>query len=156
MADVKELASLKKGYSVLPDQQLIEMSQQDKDEYIEGAYDLIMQELERRGLGDKAGASDPSDIEGPGHDRSCGAGPCEGTCGPKPEDELLPFLIILGADDMPAIAPLLDGAGIEYCSDPLHLKGKEYPRILMVPRGKVDQAIKLLSPVRFKNGVALW
>lgn len=156
MKDLEALAELRREYAALPDEQLIELAQQGKDDYREGAYELIMAEVSRRDLADKVARAPAVESDETGGDESCEGTPCGGSCASKPDDELVPFMIFLGEDDVTSVSMILDGAGITYCSDALHLKGKEYPRLCMVPRGMVAQAIQLCGLMKLKNSIALW
>jgi len=48
--DLKEKLRLKKVYSEMPEQQLLDMLSADEHEYQEGAYELLLEEAKRRGI----------------------------------------------------------------------------------------------------------
>ena len=155
--DLEKSATLRKEYAELSDEQLIELALQGKGDFVEGAYNLIMDEVSRRDLEEKVDAARSAAVEEHGQcGPSCTACANEVAANEAATDELVPVMIILKEDDLADITATLDNAAITYCNDPLHVKGKEYPRLIMVPKDKIDQAIELFSSFIPKSSVLLW
>lgn len=155
MTDLDNLAQLRKAYSELPDTQLLELAQQGKGEFVEGAYELVMSEIARRGLEAEIGREAQRPID----EGACGQ-PCKTVCGdvwvPPSQDELIPVMVLLAADDEPAIGAALEKAGIDYAIDSIHLREKDYPRLVMAPRGSIDQVIRSCAFAGSKATIKLW
>ncbi len=154
--DAQESTRLRKEYAELFDEQLIELALQDEGDFAEGAYDLIMAEVRNRNIEEKVKAMRSIDGKKTGQDELCNTDTNEGLDNANISDQLVPIIIILREDDLAYIASVLDNARITYCSEPLHLKGKEYPRLIMVPQEKVDQIIGLFSSIIPSASILLW
>ena len=155
--DLEKSAALRKEYTELSDEQLIELALQGKGDFVEGAYNLIMDEVSRRDLEEKVDAARNAAGEEPGQcGPSCTACANEGAVNEATAEELMPVVIILKEDDLADITSALDNAAITYCNDPLQIKGKEYPRLIMVPKNEIDRTIELFGSFIPKSSVLLW
>lgn len=146
--DMQERAELKEKYKELSDEALLDMLIEGKQVYIEGAYELLLQEVKNRGLENKLEEILNIKIETTNK-------PLEDSEGAK-TDTYVELIIINNEQDYVFLKTALDGTSIPYYSQTLSLRQKDLPVALMVEESRAEEAIGLFKGFQSKESIILW
>ena len=145
----QEKNKFRKQYESCPDSQLIQMSADGPEAYVEGAYELLQDELQRRGIETKdSGPAQVKEIN------------LEIPLASEPQPELnayVQIVIINNEADREFIESLLVSSGIPYFLQNLSIREHTaLPVGLMVEQPKVEEAIELLNDFKSNGSIRLW
>lgn len=144
-----EKLKFKKQYEALADGQLIQMLADGSDAYVEGAYELLREEAQRRGL----------EIKNPGQPEEKNDQP---EVRPSREPQLdvntyVQLVIINHESDRAFIESLFNETDIPYFFQNLNIRRDiGLPLGLMVDQPKVEEAIELLKDFKSSVSITLW
>lgn len=145
--EMREILELKKKYSALPDEEIIDMLREGKGGYVEGAYELLLSEAKERGIGDR--------LEDNKETQEVQENPALNSPQAEPET-FVQLMIINNETDFGFLKSVLGEAGIVYYSQDLSLRGANLPVSLMVVESQVKKTIDLLKDFKPNGSIALW
>lgn len=146
--DMQERSELKEKYKELSDEALLDMLLEGKHAYVEGAYELLSQEVENRGLENKLEEMRNTKIEK-------NSKPLEDSERAK-TDTYVELIIINNEQDYVFLKTALDGTSIPYYFQTLSLRQKDLPVALMVEESRAEEAIGLFKGFQSKESIILW
>ncbi len=145
----EEKNKFRKQYESFDDSQLIQMAADGKEAYVEGAYELLREELQRRGIEVKDSVEAQVKEVNP-----------EISLASEPQPELNAYvqLVIINLEsDRAFIESLLISSGIPYFMQSLNIREHiALPAGLMVEQSKVEEAIELLKDFKPGGSITLW
>jgi hypothetical protein len=144
-----ERMRLMKQYEQYADTQILSMLEDGPDAFVAGAYALLEQEAQRRGISLQSGAPGP-DEEAPRQPES-----------PASEELIQPeaFVEIMVIDrdaDQQSVTARLESTDIPYHFMRISVAGKDLPVALMVDQGRVEDAVAHLRQITFSGSIILW
>ncbi|MFA6216678.1 MAG: hypothetical protein WDL87_03385 [Candidatus Omnitrophota bacterium] len=145
--DTQERLKLKKRYEVLPDEALLEMIAEGKDAYSPGAFELLVEEKEKRGIAE-------SHLVQPSV--TCESGEDEVQSEELPSEQYIALAIIVEYKDYEYAVSLLKNSDVLYSFEKLSLKGAQFPVSLIVQEKAVKKAIALLQGFKPAGGMVFW
>jgi hypothetical protein len=147
--DQNERMRLMKQYEQYADAQVLSMLEDGPDAFVAGAYALLEEEAQRRGI------ALPSDAPEPGEETS-----------PQPEllsaddviqpEAFVEIMVINHDADQRSIASRLDSTDIPYHFMKISVTGKDLPLALMVDQRRVEEAIGQLRQITYSGSIILW
>ena len=144
-----ERMRLKKQYEQYADAQILEMLEDGAGAFVAGAYALLEEEAQIRGISPRSGAA------GPDHGVLPPPEPLPADEGAQPEAFV--EIVVIGNDaDQRAIASRLDSTDIPYHFMRISVAGKELPVALMVDQRRVDEAVGVLQRESWSGSIILW
>jgi hypothetical protein len=151
--DQNERMRLKKQYEQYADGQILSMLEDGPDAFVAGAYALLEEEAQARGI---SAESRPS---------GGFSGPDQGS---SPQPELLPAdeviqpeafveIMVVNSDaDQRSVTSRLDSTDIPYHFMKISVTGRDLPLALMVDQRRVEEAIGQLRQVPLAGSIILW
>jgi hypothetical protein len=150
---LEEKLKFKKQYEELADHQITQMLAEDREAYVEGAYELLQEEAQRRGL----------EIEEKQAVKDFPEEPVEKIpLQPLAEPEVdvnayVQMAIVNDESDRRTIASVLDKTDIAYFFQNLHIYPQvELPVGLMVDQPRVGEVMELLKHFKPSASILLW
>ena len=148
--DQDEKLKFKKQYEVLADGQLIQMIADGSGAYVEGAYELLQEEAQRRGL----------EIKNPGQPEEKNDQPQVRPSSGEPQLDVNTYVqlaIINHESDRAFIESLFNETDIPYFFQNLNIRRDiSLPVGLMVDQPRVEDAIELLKDFKSSVSITLW
>jgi len=136
--DMQLRSKLKEKYSLVPDEELIDMAREGSQSYAEGAYGLLLDEIKKRGIEEKPeGARSVSVDE-------------------AKADTFAELAIIINQQDKDALESAFGVTDIPFYFQSLNIRGKDWPVALMVEQSRVEDAVELLKDFKPNGGIILW
>ncbi|MBI3991496.1 MAG: hypothetical protein HY350_05030 [Candidatus Omnitrophica bacterium] len=145
---MQERAELKEKYRELSNEALLDMLIEGKQAYVEGAYELLLQEVKNRGLENKLEEILNIKIETTNK-------PLEDNEATK-ADTYVELIIINNEQDSALLESILDGTDVTYYFQTLSFRQKDLPVALMVEESRVEEAIGLFKGFQSKESIILW
>jgi len=145
--DTQERLKLKKRYEVLPDAALLEMIAEGKDAYSPGAFELLLEEQEKRGIA-QGQLVEPS--------VSSRAGGEEALEEKAPSQQYVALAVIAEYKDYEYADSLLRKADFLYSFEKLSLTGADLPVSLIVEERAVKKAVAMLKGFKPSGGMVFW
>lgn len=149
--DQNEKERLRKQYSRYADLQIESMLADSPEAFVEGAYELLLEEAGRRGikLQEDPGMSEDG--------RIC-AGKDQGRVADAsdPVEAFVQIMIVNSLSDKAAVESVLDSNKMRYYLQNISVGGKDLPLALMVAQGSVAQSIEYLESLDLSRSISLW
>ncbi len=145
--DIQQRSKLKEKYSLVPDEELIDMAREGSQSYAEGAYGLLLDEIKKRGIeeGMEGIKSVPAEPEKSGL-----------TNDEAKVDTFAELAVIINQQEKDSLGSALGAAGIPFYFQSLNIRGKDWPVALMVEQSRVEDAVELLKNFKPDGGIILW
>jgi hypothetical protein len=137
-----ERMRLKKQYEQYADDQVLSMLEDGPDAFVAGAYDLLKEEAQFRGISLKSEVSRPAES--------------------LPADEVLQpeafveIMVVNNDADQRSVVARLDSRDIPYHFMKLSVAGKDLPVALMVDQQRIDETIEQLQNIPMTGSIILW
>lgn len=147
--DIQERRKLKEKYKEFSNEALLDMLLEGKQAYVEGAYELLLQEAKDRGLEDKL--EQMRKVE----KQTCGA-PSNKVGEEAKTDTYVELVIIKSEQDYAFLKSVLEGTDIAYYFQSLSLRGKDMPVALMIEESRVSETIELFKDFQSHESIILW
>lgn len=144
MMEMREILELKKKYSALPDEEIIDMLLEGKDSYVEGAYELLLTEAKGRGI---EGKLQKTEIAKEAF--------VPDEAGPEPET-FVQIMIVNNEADLVFLKSILEREGILHFFQDLSLRGASLPVSLMVAESQVDKVRGICKDFKPGGSIVLW
>ncbi len=151
--DQDQKLEFKRKYEKFADNQLIQMLAEGAGSFVEGAYELLRAEAERRGLPTASAVASAA----PAEERKEQPKE-EATIGPQPDVNTYVQLVIVNLDsDLGSIESIFSKTDIPYYFQNLNIRpDKSLPVGFMVDNGRVEDAIELLRRFQPAGSIILW
>jgi len=145
--DMQQRSKLREKYSLVPDEELIDMAREGSQSYAEGAYGLLLDEIKKRGIGEglEGIKSVPAEPEKSGL-----------TNDEAKVDTFVELTIIINQQDKDSLESALGGTDIPFYFQSLNIRGKDWPVSLMIEQSRVEDAVELLKDFKPNGGIILW
>lgn len=146
----EEKDKFRKQYESFADSQLLQMFADGREAYVEGAYELLCEELQRRGIEVKDSVEAQEKEVNPEAAAPSAELPLE-------INAYVQIIIINHESDRAFIESLLVSSGIPYFLQNLNIREHiALPVGLMVEQPKVEEAIELLKDFKSNGSIRLW
>ncbi|MFA5117807.1 MAG: hypothetical protein WC695_03030 [Candidatus Omnitrophota bacterium] len=145
--DTQERLKLKKRYEELPDAALLDMIAEGQGAYSPGAFELLLEEKEKRGIAEGQLVEPPAPSQG---------GEDEGSFEKSPSQQYVALAVIVEYKDYEYVDALLRKADFLYSFEKLSLTGADFPVSLIVEEQAVKKALKLLEGFKPSGGMVFW
>ncbi|MCU0650959.1 MAG: hypothetical protein MUC52_01840 [Candidatus Omnitrophica bacterium] len=140
-----ERMRLKKQYELYADDQILAMLADGPEAFVEGAYALLEQEADSRGIKKEAVRQQ---ADNPAQDVS------------HHEDQrpqtFIEVIIINSAADRDLVGAALEPADIPYNFLNISVSAKELPVALMIEDRRIEEAISILRQLSLPSSIVLW
>jgi hypothetical protein len=123
------------------------MAQEGSTAYAEGAYELLLDEMKKRGIEESLEGAKSTTIE---------PEKVSLTNDETKVDTFVELIIISNEQDTVFLKSVLDATDIPYYFQSLSIRGKDLPVSLMVAQPRVEEAIELLKDFKPNGGMVLW
>jgi hypothetical protein len=150
---LEEKLKFKKQYEELADYQITQMLADGREAYVEGVYELLLEEAGRRGIKtEEKQATENSQEE------QVEKIPLKPSAEPEVDvNAFVQMVIVNDESDRKAIASILDKTDISYFFQNLHIYPHvELPVGLMVDQPRVGEVMELLKYFKPSASILLW
>ncbi len=148
--DLKKAFELKAKYAKMSDEEVVAMLLEGKDEFVEGAYELLLREAKSRGLEDRLEEpQEPAALEAEDINK---AEPAEAT----EAEPYVEMVIINNEDELASLKKIMEDTDVPFYFQSLHMRGKDLPVSLMVALSKTEDVIDLLKDFKPSGSILLW
>lgn len=145
--DIQQRSKLKEKYSLVPDEELIDMAREGSQSYAEGAYGLLLDEIKKRGIEERPEGVRSVSVE----TEKSGL-----TNDEAKVDTFAELAIIIDQQDKDTLESALGVTDIPFYFQSLNIRGKDWPVALMVEQSRVEDAVELLKDFKPNGGIILW
>ncbi len=137
--DLQKNLELKEKYAKMSDEEITAMLLEGKDEFVEGAYELLLREAKSRGLEDKAENTDKVDVSGS-----------------LVDEPYVEMAIVNNEGELESLKTIMEDTDIPFYFQSLHMKGKDLPVSLMVAISRTEEVIDLFKDFKPAGSIMLW
>ncbi len=148
--DLKKAFELKAKYAKMSDEEVMAMLLEGKDEFVEGAYELLLREAKSRGLQDRLEEPrEPPVFETENVSKADSAQDAEA-------EPYVEMVIINNGSELASLKKIMEDTDIPFYFQSLHMRGKDLPVSLMVVMSRAEEVIELLKDFKPADSILLW
>ncbi|TBR18088.1 hypothetical protein EPO66_01690 [bacterium] len=148
--DLQKNLELKEKYAKMSDEEIMAMLLEGKDEFVEGAYELLLHEAKSRGLEDKL--EEPQDAVIPKAENTDNVD----APGSLVDEPYVEMVIVNNEGELESLKTIMEDTDIPFYFQSLHMKGKDLPVSLMVAISRTEEVIDLLKDFKPVGSIMLW
>lgn len=148
--DLQKNLELKEKYAKMSDEEIMAMLLEGKDEFVEGAYELLLREAQLRGLEDKLEEPKPSAEPVSENTNNADAS------GSLIDEPYVEMVIINNEGELESLKTIMEDTDIPFYFQNLHMKGKDLPVSLMAAISRTEEVIDLLKDFKPAGSIMLW